>query len=326
MKTTRFFENNAKALLLMVVAATMATTRVNAQISNETQGVGGLVLDSLYTTGSNGARSMKYVYEYTLAIKPKVRWELAYFDDTNHSLDEPRTSGYDAYTYDDQDRQQKQETYTESGGAFHLTHIEEIAEYDTETGLPAVIYTYDVDEQDPDATPQVRQKAVTTKYHGNIGLEEVEVYQMSDGEWMLMGSIYYAYDENGHVAQDVLSLGSIQLVTDYEYDAHGQLIKKVIKEQLDNNGVIFEISSVEMTFVNDYYDDGNLKTSSEYDDSKFIQTSYYFWGNGMITAIRQPESTLETLNRFFDLNGRRLSVKPSQRGIYIINGKKVAIE
>ena len=95
---------------------------------------------------------MKYVYEYTQAKKPKVRWELAYFDDTNHSLDEPRTSGYDAYTYDDQDRQQKQETYTESGGAFHLTHIEEIAEYDTETGLPAVIYTYDVDEQDPDAT------------------------------------------------------------------------------------------------------------------------------------------------------------------------------
>ena len=37
---------------------------------------------------------------------------------------------------------------------------------------------------------------------------------------------------------------------------------------------MYEISSTEMTFTNEYYDDGNLMTSAEYDEGKLIETGY----------------------------------------------------
>ena len=317
---------NMKKYYLMAAIAIMSATNVRAQLSDETQGVGGLVLDSIYTTDSKEVRSMKYVYEYTEAKLPKVMWSLAYFDDNNSPIDEPRTVGRDTYTYDEQNRQQKRESYKESNGELRLSYIEEIAEYDAETGLPALVYAYSVDQDDPDAKPQLVQKAVTKKYHGSAGMEEVEVYQMQDGEWTLMGSIHYDYDEDGHLTRDVMSVAGLELVTDYEYDTHGHMTRKVVKQQTEIVGVMYEISSIEMTFANDYYDDGNLKTSAEYDDGAFIETSHYFWGDGVSTAIRQMESALETTNQFFDLNGMVKNGKPSRKGLYIYKGKKVMIK
>lgn len=310
-------------LLLTVAIAMMAAMNVNAQLSDDTQGVGGLVLDSLYTTDNSGARSMKYVYEYTEAKLPVVKQELAYFDEYNRWQEEPRLTGYETYSYDDQNRMQRLETWTEVEGTFRLSSIEEIAEFDAATGLAALIYAYNVDELDPDATPELTQKAVTTKYHGTVGIEDAEVYRMAEGEWMLLGTMHYDYDENGLVVQEVMSFGGYYIVTDYEYDDHGHMTREVVQERADFNGEIIVISNVDMTFTNEYYDDGNLKSSAEYDDGTYIETSHYFWGSGVTTAISRMESGLETIDRFYDLNGLSRIGRPSHKGLYIYRGRKV---
>ena len=309
----------------MAATAMMAATNVNAQLSDETQGVGGLVLDSVYMTNSSGVRDTKYVYEYNEAKLPKVKWSLAYLDEDGAPIDKPRTVGRDAYTYDEQNRQQKVESYTEYNGELRLNTIEEIVEYDAATGLPAVIYAYTVDKEDPDATPQLTEKIVVTKFHGSMGMEDMDIYMMNDGEWTLMGTTHYDYDENGRLIRDVMSVG-IEIVTEYEYDAHGHITREVVTQQVEMAGVMWEISSMEMTFTNDYYDDGNLKSSAEYDDGKFIETSHYFWGIGEATAIRQIESGLEAMNKYYDLNGSAKNGKPSRKGLYIFKGKKVLIK
>lgn len=314
-----------KKIQLMAAVAMMATTNVNAQLNQDTQGMGGLVLDSVYTTNSSGVRSMKYVYEYTEAKLPKVMWSLAYFDEKNAPIDNPRTVGRDNFTYDEQNRQRKIESYKEYNNELLLSNIEEIAAYDDATGLPSLVYAYTVDNDNPDVTPQLTEKVVTTKFHGSMGMEEAEVYLMQDGEWALIGTIHCDYDEDGRLTRDVISVG-VEIVTEYEYDAHGQIIRKVVKQQMEIAGVTYEINSMETTYTNEYYDDGNLKTSAEYDDGTFIETSHYFWGNGVITAIHQMVSAFETTNLFFGLNGSVNNGKPSHKGLYIYKGKKVLIK
>ena len=88
---------------------------------------------------------------------------------------------------------------------------------------------------------------------------------------------------------------------------------------------MYEISSTEMTFTNEYYDDGNLMTSAEYDEGKLIETGYYFWGNGVTTAIRQMQETVRSFINYYDLQGRRLSNQPMLHGIYVKNGKKIMV-
>ena len=298
-----------KRFLTLCVAITMAALNVEAQ-GIDTQGQGGLVLDSLYSINKKGQRNMKYAYEYNEARLPQIRWEWIYFDEDGIHQDEARLTGYAKYYYDDQNRQQKYETYSESNGAFYVDHIEEIAEYDEATGLPKLIYAYQGSVDDPEAEPQLSQKGVVTKYHGNIGIEEMEVYIYVRGEWMLFGYSYNTYDDEGLLVQETIQVNSSSIVTTYEYDEHGKMTLKVVQEILEYMGELYEVSNLEMAFNNEYYDDGNLKTVTEYDNGTFIETSYYFWGDGVTTAIRQMQSVMSSVNKYYDINnGKKLVVK-----------------
>ncbi len=315
-----------KRILTLCVAITMAAMNAHAQSVDQTQGVGGLVLDSLYSINKNGQRNTKYVFEYNEARLPQIRWEWIYLGEDGSHQDEPRLSGYAKYYYDDQNRQQKYETYTESNGSFYVNHIEEIAEYDEATCLPKVIYAYQGSVDDPEAEPELAQKAVVTKYHGNIGIEEMEVYVFVRGEWMLFGYSYNTYDDEGQLVQETIQVGSSSIITTYEYDEHGKVTLKVVQEILEYGGQLYGVSNIEMAFTNEYYDDGNLKTVAEYDDDTYIETTYYFWGDGVTTAIRQMQSVMSSVDRYYDMNGRPLNAKPTREGIYLHNGKKLIVK
>lgn len=101
----------------------MAAMNAHAQSVDQTQGVGGLVLDSLYSINKNGQRNTKYVFEYNEARLPQIRWEWIYLSEDGIHLDEPYIAGYDKYYYDEHDRQQKVEAYQESNGTFVATYI-----------------------------------------------------------------------------------------------------------------------------------------------------------------------------------------------------------
>ena len=315
-----------KKILLMAVAAMMATVSVDAQNRDETQGVGGKVLDSLYTVGSNDVRRMKCLYEYTEAKLPRVKWTLSYYDEEGNRTEEPVTDGRDTYTYDEQNRLRRQESASLENGALRVTNIQEIAEYHAETSVPALIYNYKADQNDPEATPQLTQKGVITKCYGSVGMEDMEIYSYDDGEWTFTANVHYDYNENDLVQQETYSLNSIRMVTIYEYDDHGQMIQKTVKQEVKVMEAFIELSSMTRTFTNEYYDDGNLKKTSEIDDETFIETVHYFWSNGSGTAIRDIQTAIETLDRTFDLSGRIVTDPSTRKGIYIQQGKKVFIK
>lgn len=101
----------------------MAAMNVHAQSVDQMQGVGGLVLDSLYSVNNKDQRTTKFVYEYNQARLPQIKWECSYIGQGGIHLNEPYIAGYDKYYYDEHDRQQKVEAYQESNGTFVATYI-----------------------------------------------------------------------------------------------------------------------------------------------------------------------------------------------------------
>ena len=95
----------------------------HAQSVDQMQGVGGLVLDSLYSVNNKDQRTTKFVYEYNQARLPQIKWECSYIGQGGIHLNEPYIAGYDKYYYDEHDRQQKVEAYQESNGTFVATYI-----------------------------------------------------------------------------------------------------------------------------------------------------------------------------------------------------------
>ena len=101
----------------------MAAMNAHAQSVDQMQGVGGLVLDSLYSVNNKDQRTTKFAYEYNQARLPQIKWECSYIGQGGIHLDEPYIAGYDKYYYDEHDRQQKEEAYQESNGTFVATYI-----------------------------------------------------------------------------------------------------------------------------------------------------------------------------------------------------------
>ena len=152
------------------------------------------------------------------------------------------------------------------------------------------------------------------------------VYLLVGDEWLLFGNLNNTYDDEGHLVQETIQMGSSSIVTTYEYDEHGKVTLKVVQEILEFMGELYEVSNNQMAFTNEYYDDGNLKTVAEYDNGAYIETSYYFWGDGVTTAVRQMQSVMSSINKYYDMKGHPLNGKPTREGIYLYNGKKVVVK
>lgn len=50
------------------------------------------------------------------------------------------------------------------------------------------------------------------------------------------------------------------------------------------------------------------------------------YGDGGTTGINTVNAKMETEGQYYDLNGRKLNIAPTQKGVYIINGKKAVIK
>jgi len=312
-----------KKMMMLAVAAMVTILNVNAQLNDETQGVGGLVLDSLWQTNSEGVRKVKFVYEYNEDKQPTKKTELVYFDDDHTYLADPVVYGYETYVYDSQKRLKRNETYEKENGVFRANYVTEIAEYDESTSLPSLIYTYEAKQGDPNATLELQQKAEVTKYYGNKDIAEMNVFLMQDGSWQLMATVRRDFNGQGLMVKETSEIGGFQLVTEYEYDDHGHLTQQVVKQVMQFMGQDIEEVTSKRNFTNAYYDDGNLKSVIEENDGQLIETSHYFWGDGSGAGIQHIINVEAIGNKWIDLNGRILNGKPGQKGVYIKDGRKV---
>ena len=65
-----------------------------------------------------------------------------------------------------------------------------------------------------------------------------------------------------------------------------------------------------------------LLTNSDSDDDTEYGASRHEGGTTGITTLKDADVATSI---YFDLNGRRLKGKPTQKGVYICNGKKMVM-
>ena len=64
----------------------------------------------------------------------------------------------------------------------------------------------------------------------------------------------------------------------------------------------------------------------EKDASPKVPSLAIGFGGGETTGINTVNGKMESDGQYYDLNGRKLNAAPTQKGVYIINGKKAVIK
>ena len=287
-------------------------------------GENGLVLDSVITTWQDGTRTDKTVYEYNSNKQVTVINEFEYDDVlailTSRSIN----------TYNENDQKVKQESYELMDGELVLNEITEYSNWDATTNEPGLIITYSRDPENPEAG--IILNAKQEFFFDNEGIPtDYHIYEWDDEneEWSLSARGNMSYDEQGLLSGLYLTaslydgLINIESTSTYEYDSNKHVTKETISQNI--NGEPYKTSV--RSYLNEYYDDGNLKTVTETTEgSSLLTIEHYFWGELNATRINSIKSALRRAGIYFDLSGRAYNGTPTEPGIYIIDNRKVVIE
>lgn len=294
----------------------------------QTHGLNGLVLDSTYTTTVDGMRYEKTVYMYN-GNKEVTSVENYYYVDGS-----PLLSVISTYTY--QNGYIKSiETFKkdQNSGQIVLTEREVCSEWDSNSGNPGIIMMYSLDEENPDAGLQLKGKQEIF-YDDGLPLD-YHLYTLSgDNQWVLTGKGHMQYNADGLLIYELAGMefemeGQTYFYQDesnYEYDPHGQLSKESTTTSISG----MDMGTNTTMYENFYYDDGNLRmvgaTFIPQDGNQQTRLIYYFWSDGNASLIRSIEAARKLTGIYFDLSGRQHQGTPTEKGIYIVEGKKIIIE
>ena len=291
------------------------------------KGLNGLVLDSTYTTSADGTRTSKSVFFYN-SNKDVTSIEGYEYDENMSAV----LSTRDEYTY-------QNDGYIESVNIYYkdeetrqlvLTSKYLYSEWNEISKDPGVILIHELDEENPEAGIQLLRKQETF-YNDNGQPVDYHLYTMNENdEWELVGKGNAQYNEDGLLVNQETTIYSgiynLQTVITYEYDSHRNVTKET--SVISMSGL--EMSNSTTIYENEYYDDGNLKIIKSDTDRGYaeheIEFEYYFWGNGNTTLIRSIEAAKKLAGIYFDLSGRQHQGTPTEKGIYIIEGRKVIVE
>lgn len=291
------------------------------------KGLNGLVLDSTYTTSADGTRTFKSVFFYN-SNKDLTSMEGYDYDENMSAFLSTRAE----ITYQNDGYIESEIFYDkdEETGELVLTSKYLYSEWNEISKDPGVILIYELDEDNPEAGIQLLSKQETF-YNDNGQPVDSHIYTMNENdEWELVGKGNAQYNEDGLLVNQEASIYygiyNLQTVITYEYDSHRNVTKETSVRSMSGK----EMSNTTTIYENEYYDDGNLKMIKSDTDRGYaeheIEFEYYFWGNGNTTLIRSIEAAKKLAGIYFDLSGRRHQGTPTEKGIYIIEGRKVIVE
>ena len=318
--------NHQKTIMLMkkiylALLGAMSMLSVSAQ-----QGLGGLVLDSTYTTSADGVRVSKTVCEYNSSKLLVASYDSTYVGGMGQQLAAPVIEGRTIYTYDSDNHILSQEDYDYDNGQYILTAKSEFSEWNAEAGQPAVAVVSQVDEENPAAGLQLLMKTVVTKFHGKSGAETLESYTWDGLQWVLAGTTTAEFDGAGRKTKETVSMTvegyAVDMETTFEYDSKGNPVKETSSTKMMG----MNLGQTVTTFANEYYPDDNLKkvtTTSVTEYGTNVSMEYFFWGSGNTAGIRRAEYLSKKVMQDYDLLGRKVNEQTVRKGIYIVGGKKV---
>lgn len=280
-----------KTLLLLFAALLTVSTFAQTGFLWNNEGLNGLYLDSIMEVHPNGQYA-KTVYEYNSNKLPIAEY-ISIFEENGTQTSSERVE----------------------------------IQYNEDNCITTQVVT----TQSPDK--YFLSKVVWSDWDANKHPRSAIQYAKQEDEWNKVSTLSIEYDDDGKVIRATSSViytdpvgidHTAETINSYEYDSHDQICKSIIISNLD--GVPDENTEV-VIWTNEYYNDGNLKKVTRAHENNIpLSTLYYYWGDGNATLIRGINAAIRNTGIFFDLSGHAYSGTPTEKGIYILNGKKVVIE
>lgn len=279
------------------------------------QSVEGYHLDSTYVENSFGQRTGKTVYEYNAAGKETVSYEYGYAGTQTGQL-----IGKTETTYNNSGVQTEEKTYEYINNSWELTSQTVYSEFNS-AGLPTVAITKEKDDENPSAGLQPTTKLVYKAYYGTEP-QDFEMYAWDGTEWMLSATAHIDFTSWGGVAKETMTMSfygmSMTQTSTFEYDDHHMPIKMTSESSMMGN--------MEYTYTNTYDDKGLVTKVVETNSTSGSLTTFYFWSPNNSAGVNTVQHARQTVNGFYDMNGRHFDGSPKQKGIFIVNGQKVIVK
>ena len=274
-------------------------------------------LDRSYVENDSKVKLNETVYEYN-----ENRWVSLETETNYQGLIESVTKTY--YEYDEKGNESAIKVFEDD------TPVEEmiLTEYDEATGYPKVyLISYSGQDALGNYTGQLLPylKYEFAEYsNGRVKKLNLYLYDETFDSYELAQSYEYAFDEQGRAVQELMSImyeGTLYpyLYTETEYDNHDNRTKEVVQNLY---------AGTTTTYYTNSYDDNDclVKVRIESSDIQVEPTTKYnFWSRFDAAGVSSIRVT-KGISDWYDMNGRRLDVKPTKKGLFIQNGKKVLVK
>lgn len=284
-------------------------------------GVAGFQVDSMITE-IKGDRMMKAIYEYNSAGLMTAEYSYSYLSDK----DKTQLIGRNLYFYNEDGKPTYDESYDYEDGQYVLTGRTECIKYNEENGQPCEYISYERSEDDPTGELKPTRRVIVHKFH-NFCDEDEETYELQDGEWVLVITNHYEFDEWDNkikaIAQALYEGMQMEMEMNWTYDSHHNMTSASTTTKV--MGMEFTTNN---TYVNTYDDNGCLVTQVTTVDSGEETTSHYFWSRIGTTGLNSLKNeALESLNKVvYDLLGRKVNARSARKGMYVVGGKKMVVK
>lgn len=269
-------------------------------------------LDSIIVEDDAQVRLSKTWYEYNSKQQVESEFETDYEDGEEVTY---RT----VYTYD----KNGQIKFIQMAQNGKIIQELEVTATDPATGLPTVYIIKAIDNFSEVLSLNSKLELI----YSNGQLVETKDYRyagQNKGQdvFNLLTYTLHTYNDKNQMVEEKLILcrdgKEIDYrTTTYEYDDHGNVTKEVVENYMG------DLSTT--NYTNTYDENGNLKKVRTTAAGASATNELYFWSKFPSSGINGVK-VKKVLSDWYDLNGKRLNGKPTTKGVFIQNGKKVMVK
>lgn len=233
------------------------------------------------------------------------------------------------YTYDDHQNCILSEDYEKVNGQWVKDRYEEYSDFN-EQHLPKVTIAYKRNE-DGDGYVKESKTVVLEYLFEDLCPVTFYVYHYNTvkDEWEEESHTTTTLNERGHrhVATTIMTVDmdgetmTATSTTQYEYYYEPVTLYKSIETTMSMGGMTY--SATKTSFEYEFNEQNQPIEQRTYNEAGELQYTLYYTYSNVGSSIHAKTMDAVNSDRYFDLNGRMLMGKPSRKGVYIHNGKKM---